>query len=95
MRAASCIATPVRQRRVSIMNRRNFVVGAAAAAVMPFARVPSGKAQKLPQDGVEWFTDVEVTAQDGRTFKFYDDLLKGKSSASTSSLLDAARSARW
>jgi protein SCO1/2 len=60
------------------MNRRNFVVGAAAAAVVPFALVPSGKAQKLPQDGVEWFTDVEVTAQDGRTFKFYDDLLKGK-----------------
>jgi protein SCO1/2 len=60
------------------MNRRNFVVGAAAAAVVPFSLVPSGKAQKLPQDGVEWFTDVEVTAQDGRTFKFYDDLLKGK-----------------
>jgi protein SCO1/2 len=60
------------------MKRRNFVVGAAAAAVVPFSLVPSGKAQKLPQDGVEWFTDVEVTAQDGRTFKFYDDLLKGK-----------------
>jgi protein SCO1 len=60
------------------MKRRKFFVGAAAATVMPFAGVPSGTAQKLPQDGVEWFTDVEVTAQDGRTFKFYDDLLKGK-----------------
>jgi protein SCO1/2 len=60
------------------MDRRNFLVGAAAAAFVPFALASSGKAGKLPQDGVEWFTDVEVTAQDGRTFKFYDDLLKGK-----------------
>ena len=61
-----------------MMNRRNFVVQAAAAAVVPFVLAPSGKAQKLPQDGVEWFTNVKVIAQDGRTFKFYDDLLKGK-----------------
>src|ERR1700722_8480286 len=60
------------------MDRRNFLVGAAAATFVPFALASSGKAGKLPQDGVEWCTDVEVTAQDGRTFKFYDDLLKGK-----------------
>jgi protein SCO1 len=60
------------------MNRRRFFVGAAAAAAVPFALAPSGKAQTLPQDGVAWFTDVDVTAHDGRTFKFYDDLLKGK-----------------
>ncbi len=60
------------------MNRRDFFVGAAAAAVVPLVLLPSGKARALPQDGVAWFTDVEVTAQDGRTFRFYDDLLKGK-----------------
>jgi protein SCO1/2 len=60
------------------MNRRDFFVGAAAAAVVPLVLLPSGKARALPQDGVAWFTDVEVTAQNGRTFRFYDDLLKGK-----------------
>ena len=38
----------------------------------------SGKAETLPQDGAEWFTNVEVTAHDGRTFRFYDDVMKGK-----------------
>jgi protein SCO1/2 len=33
---------------------------------------------KLHQDGVEWFTNVPVKTHDGRTFRFYDDLLKGK-----------------
>jgi protein SCO1 len=60
------------------MDRRTFFGGAAATAFAPFALASSGKAQKLPQDGVEWFTDVEVTAQDGRTFRFFDDLPKGK-----------------
>jgi protein SCO1/2 len=60
------------------MNRRDFVVAAAASAVAPFALSSSGTAQRLHQDGVEWFTDVAVTAQDGRTYRFYDDLLKGK-----------------
>ncbi len=60
------------------MNRRSFFMGAAAAAVTPFALARSGNAEKLPQDGVAWFTDVEVTAQDGRSYKFYDDLLRGK-----------------
>ena len=30
------------------------------------------------QDGAEWFTNVEVKTQDGRTLRFYDDLMKGK-----------------
>ena len=60
------------------MNRRRFVVGTAAAALAPFALSISGKADKLPQDGVEWFTNVPVTTQDGRTLRFYDDVMKGK-----------------
>ena len=43
------------------MNRRRFFVGTAAAALAPFALSISGKAEKLPQDGVEWFTNVPVT----------------------------------
>ena len=60
------------------MNRRRFFVGTAAAALAPFALSISGKAEKLPQDGVEWFTNVPVTTQDGRTLRFYDDVMKGK-----------------
>jgi len=60
------------------MNRRRFVVGTAAAALAPFALSISGKAENLSQDGVEWFTNVPVTTQDGRTLRFYDDVMKGK-----------------
>ena len=60
------------------MYRRHFVAGAAAATLAPFAVASTGKTQTLHQDGPEWFTDVAVTAHDGRTFRFYDDLLKGK-----------------
>ena len=60
------------------MNRRRFFAGTAAAALAPFALSISGKAEKLPQDGVEWFTNVPVTTQDGRTLRFYDDVMKGK-----------------
>lgn len=64
------------------MNRRKFFVRAAAtatvAALAPFALVSPGMAQKLPQDGVEWFTNVEVTTQEGKTLRFYDDVMKGK-----------------
>jgi len=60
------------------MNRRRFFAGAATAALVPFAFARAGKAEKLPQDGVEWFTNVPVQTQDGRTLRFYDDVMKGK-----------------
>jgi len=60
------------------MDRRRFFVGAATAAFAPFARASSGQAATLHQDGADWFTNAEVNAHDGRTFRFYDDLLKGK-----------------
>ena len=63
------------------MNRRTFFVrgaAAAAAAVAPFALAPSANAASLHQDGAAWFTNVEVKTQDGRTLRFYDDVMKGK-----------------
>ena len=42
------------------MLRRRFFLGTAAAALAPFALSISGKAEKLPQDGVDWFTNVPV-----------------------------------
>jgi protein SCO1 len=60
------------------MDRRQFFVGAAAAALAPFALPRLAKADNLPQDGAAWFTNVAVTTQDGRTLRFYDDVMKGK-----------------
>jgi protein SCO1 len=60
------------------MDRRKFFVRAAAAALVPFAFAASGNAKPLPQDGAEWFTNVEVKTHDGQTLRFYDDLMKGK-----------------
>jgi protein SCO1/2 len=63
------------------MDRRKFLTGAAVAALtsLAFAALASsGNAQKLHQDGPEWFTNVEVRTHDGRTLRFYDDVMKGK-----------------
>jgi protein SCO1/2 len=64
------------------MYRRKFLGQAAAAATVAalasLALASSGKAERFRQDGVEWFTNVEVQDQDGRTLRFYDDVLKGK-----------------
>ena len=60
------------------MNRRTFFAGAATAALAPFALAVAGKAREFHQDGAAWFTNVEVKTQDGRTLRFYDDVLKGK-----------------
>jgi protein SCO1/2 len=60
------------------MDRREFFVGAAAAALAPFTLASSGNAKMLHQDGAEWFTNVEVKTHDGRVLRFYEDLLKGK-----------------
>jgi protein SCO1/2 len=60
------------------MNRRKFFVGAAAAALAPFAAASSGRARSLYQDGAAWFTNAEVKTHDGRTLRFYDDVMVGK-----------------
>ena len=59
------------------MQRRMFFVG-AATALIPLILAKAGQAATLHQDGAEWFTNVEVNAHDGRTFRFYDDLMRGK-----------------
>jgi protein SCO1/2 len=58
------------------MNRRRLLVGTAATALSPFAFAQAGKARS--KDGAEWFTNVEVNTQHGRTLHFYDDVMKGK-----------------
>jgi protein SCO1 len=60
------------------MYRRRLFIGAAAAALVPFGLSTAAKAAKLPYDGVDWFTNVKVTTQDGQTLRFYDDVMKGK-----------------
>jgi protein SCO1/2 len=60
------------------MDRRKFFVGAAAAALAPFAAASSGRGRSLYQDGAAWFTNAEVKTHDGRTLRFYDDVMKGK-----------------
>src|ERR1700710_863553 len=58
------------------MNRRNFLV--AATVLTPLVLIESARAEKLHQDGVAWFTNAEVKTHDGKTLRFYDDILKGK-----------------
>ncbi|HYZ63013.1 MAG TPA: SCO family protein [Acetobacteraceae bacterium] len=61
------------------MQRRNFFTTAAAAAACGLVGASHGaRAARFHQDGPEWFTNVEVTGHDGRVYRFYDDLLKGK-----------------
>jgi protein SCO1/2 len=60
------------------MDRRKFFVGAGAAALAPFALASSVKARNFYQDGAAWFTNAEVKTHDGRTLRFYDDVMKGK-----------------
>ena len=60
------------------MNRRELLVGAIAAALAPLALASSGNAEDVRQSGAGWFTNVAVKTQDGRTLRFYDDVMKGK-----------------
>jgi protein SCO1/2 len=64
------------------MDRRKFFTQAAAtatvAALAPLGITSLAHARNLPQDGVEWFTNVEVTTHEGKTLRFYDDVMKGK-----------------
>jgi protein SCO1/2 len=75
------------------MNRRTLLFGAAGAAILDQAAPPLARGQaqdaaqdggvpapgaRLRQDGPAWFTNVAVQTHDGRTLRFYDDLLRGK-----------------
>lgn len=65
------------------MNRRAFFAASAAVAIAPvaYAFAPDlihPAPPPLHQSGPEWFTNARVQTHDGRTLRFYDDLLKGK-----------------
>ena len=63
------------------MNRRAFLLAGAAASALPAALPtrPARAARPLAQrGGVAYFTNAELRTHDGRTLRFYDDLLKGK-----------------
>ena len=58
------------------MDRRLFL--ATAAGLLPLAAAAPARADGFRQSGAAWFTNVEVTAHDGKTYRFYDDLMKDK-----------------
>ena len=60
---------------------RKMLASALAAAALLFA--PFGVEPVLAANpwGADYFPNVELTTQDGKTVRFYDDLLKGKSVA--------------
>jgi protein SCO1/2 len=60
------------------MDRRSFLTTATAAALAPLSLATAARAAPFHQDGAEWFTNVDVISHDGRTLRFYDDLLRGK-----------------
>jgi protein SCO1/2 len=62
------------------MNRRAFFLTGATAAVAPLA-LPSRDAAARPlsqRGGAAYFTNAELCAHDGRTVRFYDDLIRGR-----------------
>ena len=60
------------------MQRRSFLAGAGGAVFAGALAARPARAETLHQSGADWFTNVEVTSQDGRTFRFYDDLMRDK-----------------
>ena len=58
------------------MRRRLLTVVAAFAAVIMLARSPL-EAQSY-QRGADYFPNLPVVTQDGKTLNFYDDVIKGK-----------------
>ncbi len=61
------------------MNRRAFFLAGAAAAVTPIALSSRAVAAPLSQKGgAAYFTNAELRTHDGRTVRFYDDLVRGK-----------------
>ncbi len=61
--------------------RRGSVTAAAAALVCAAAVVDTGPAFADERWGRDYFPNVALTTQDGKTVRLYDDLLEGKSVA--------------
>ncbi len=63
------------------MQRRNGLQMAAAALLTAAAFLAVGPVSAAPDGsrwGADYFPNVPLTTQDGKTVRFYDDLLKGK-----------------
>jgi protein SCO1/2 len=66
------------------MTRLNNIRGVAALGlifagiIFYFVRVPSATAFDKSRWGANYFPNIELTTQDGKRVKFYDDLIKGK-----------------
>ena len=60
------------------MNRRNLLIAGAATTLTPFAVRPAARAEVTHQFGEAWFTNVPMQTHEGKSVRFYDDLLKGK-----------------
>jgi protein SCO1/2 len=63
------------------LHRRTFLLaGAGAGAAVIASTLPAlaDPTRPLHQDGADWFTNVEVTGHDGRTYRFFEDLLRDK-----------------
>jgi len=65
-----------------MMNRRAFFsagTGASATLALAAFTAPStSTAKPFRQDGEQWFTNVELRTHEGKTVRFFDDLMKGK-----------------
>ena len=60
------------------MDRRAFLASGVGIALVPAAVPLARAAAPFSQRGAGYFTNAELHAHDGRTVRFYDDLLKGK-----------------
>ncbi len=61
------------------MNRRGLLKTAAVTAAAPLLVPATARAQRIAyQSGAEWFTNVPLLNHEGRTVRFYDDLLRDK-----------------
>src|SRR5471032_1480381 len=62
------------------MNRRAFFsIGAGAGVALAALGLPTAsKASPFRQDGEDWFTNAELQTHEGKTVRFYDDLMKDK-----------------
>jgi protein SCO1/2 len=60
------------------MNRRSFFSAGAGIALAAFGIPATSKASSFRQDGPDWFTNGELQTHEGKTVRFYDDLMKDK-----------------
>jgi protein SCO1/2 len=60
------------------VNRRNLIIAGAATTLASFAARPAARAEVTHQFGEAWFTNVPMQTHEGKSVRFYDDLLKGK-----------------